>query len=245
MLNYQRRVCELIEKHTTRKVSKALEIGGLPDDREVSRLLLSEIVHDLLSININKNLVDVSDGRYSFKVMDARNIRCGNESFELIYGTAILEHINDLDAFFQSVYDAATKNGLVVFHGGPLWASHWGHHLWIKTKSNVFSFNGTRGENPLPNWSHLFWSKKEMETYLIEKGLTVSDSKAICEMVYDSDTINREPYDNIIQSAIRAGFNIVEVIGEEWKRPPAEVLNKISVDNPSIGSMYLVLKKYN
>jgi len=64
-----------------------------------------------------------------FAGMDAMSLGFANSSFDLIYSEAVLEHITDMDRFFQESYRVLRRGG--VFHAdfGPLWHTCGGPHV--------------------------------------------------------------------------------------------------------------------
>jgi ubiquinone/menaquinone biosynthesis C-methylase UbiE len=59
-----------------------------------------------------------------FHVIDALNLPFQDEEFDIIYGSAIVHHLEDLDKFFSEVYRCLKKDGICRFideANSPLW----------------------------------------------------------------------------------------------------------------------------
>ena len=68
-----------------------------------------------------------------FAAIDAHSIPFAPESFDLIYGFAMVHHLPDLDLFFRSVITALKPGGRAVFMDdafAPLW--HYSKQTWLR-----------------------------------------------------------------------------------------------------------------
>ena len=140
----------------------------------------------------------------------------------------------------NKTYRTLKKGGKLILHGAPLWNSHWGHHLWVHIENSRYEFNGN---NPIPDWGHLYYSKNEMFKYLEKKNIPITHIEKIVEMIYDSTLVNRLKYDNIIDSIVKSEFKIIEVIGNNWKKPNEEIFKKLPSDNSNLAEIYMVCSK--
>jgi len=62
--------------------------------------------------------------KIEFHAVDALNLPFQNEEFDIIYGSAFVHHLEDLDSFFSEVYRCLNKNGICRFideADSPLW----------------------------------------------------------------------------------------------------------------------------
>lgn len=247
MENYQLNILNLIKKHCHKDLFEnnsqtiSLEVGGVPEHTALAKSLIIQGKNNkVIQINKRIDLSDRDDKELAYLNMDALSTNFDDNSFDLIFGAAVLEHINHLDIFCQEMYRVLKKGGYLVLHGGPLWNSHWGHHLWVKVGESEYRFN--QNNNPLPNWSHLYFSKEEMRILLKEKNIPKDHIDKIIFWIYESDEINRLGYDEIIKIIQKSDFTIMEVMGMDGQELNNEVYQKTNIDT-KFANIYLVLKK--
>lgn len=89
-------------------------------------------MHALVNISERFDL-DEHRGRLLFASIDAHNIPFVDETFDVIYGFAMVHHLPDLDRFFSSVSAALKPGGYAVFMDdafAPIW--HYSKQTWLK-----------------------------------------------------------------------------------------------------------------
>lgn len=144
-----------------------------------------------------------------------------DESIDVIYGLSVLEHIANPSIFCEQMYKILKPGGIVYLEGNPIWSSPIGHHLWIAawggryqnkaTQNYLFcNFPGYKSYNPLPSWSHLAWSRDQMNLYLTNKGIPSQDIECILDWVYDHDDINRLDIKSIAAAYSKSRFIVLE-----------------------------------
>lgn len=59
--------------------------------------------------------------RMNFNLMDAKKLKFGNSSFDLVILTDVVEHLydNELDVVFSEIYRVLKKDGILVVHTAP------------------------------------------------------------------------------------------------------------------------------
>jgi len=239
MFLYQQLVFDLIGKHLSEDVVDVLEIGGVPTHEDSIAKRLNMRNHSVTQINLRSDLEEKKYDGVQFRSMDANKTTFQDSSFDLIYGTAVLEHLNSFDVFLEEMHRILKKNGILILHGGPLWNSYWGHHLWVHMEGVKYEFNGN---NPIPDWGQLLYSKAEMTELLIEKNLPIDHVNAIIKMIYESKTINRLTYSDLVNLFMRGKFQILEIQCKKWKKPSKELKSKNELIN-DFGEMFVVLSK--
>ncbi|MBL4697707.1 MAG: glycosyltransferase, partial [Phycisphaerales bacterium] len=194
---------EEFERFTDRvdiRGKRILEIGS--DFHLASaRLFMSNGAHSVIATNIGdwKSDEPLPNG-VEFKVCDASDADLEENSFDIIYGIAIIEHIPDFQKLCNSLKRFLKPDGVVYFQGCPLWAGTLGHHVWyssqsaineidpansgVKTPPAEYSFTGN---NPIPDWAHLAMSPDELIELLIADGIPEDDAKGMVSYVHDLD----------------------------------------------------------
>jgi len=178
--------------------------------------------------------------------MDARRTDFPDNHFDIIFSASVLEHLLDIDEFLTEMHRILSPKGLLCLHGGAFWNSAWGHHLWVHTDAESYEFNGN---NPLPDWSHLFMSRAEMLSHLLIKEVIPDHANKIISWVFDSDEINRFTYDDYVKVFNNCDFSIISLTPKNWRKPDASMTRKLSaiygseISNFSIGTAVVVLRK--
>lgn len=241
MEKYKIRIKELITKYQSIESKRILEIGGTPNENEIALELINQCkAKEIFQINIRSDLSDITEGDIKYYNMDARETVFEDNTFDIIYGTAVLEHIHLLSKFFDEMYRVLKYGGMIFLHGGPLWNCKLGHHLWIHTEKNKYEFNSN---NPIDDWSHLYLTPAEMKLSLGNKNLSKDDIERIINGIYYSDIINRVSYQEIMTLIKKSKFELVEIEAQDWGKPQRNIENKISMDYLNIGAVSIVLKK--
>lgn len=133
------------------------------------------------------------------KVGDVSDVACPPESFDIIYGIAVLEHIADLEKVCRAIKTLLRPDGVVYLQGQPLWSGPSGHHVWYHPEPSAESAASAHGRadvpvlyrfdqaerNPIPDWAHLVLGPDEMEGLLIRNGVPASHAAGITRFVYN------------------------------------------------------------
>jgi glycosyltransferase involved in cell wall biosynthesis/SAM-dependent methyltransferase len=136
-----------------------------------------------------------------FKVCDASDANLLENSFDIIYGIAIIEHVPDFHKLCASLKRFLKPDGVIYFQGCPLWAGTLGHHVWysseeteceqelmaaggVKTKPVQYSFTNN---NPIPNWAHLAMQPDELVSLLVNDGIPHEHAAGIVKYVHNLD----------------------------------------------------------
>ncbi len=153
------------------------------------------------------------------------------ESFDVIYGLSIVEHIPSPQVFLDEVHKVLKPGGVAYFEGNPLWSSAKGHHLWVATWGGPYqhrttanylfsSFPQKASTNPLPDWSHLLMSQQQMADHLGSKSLPQRDIDCIIDWVYRSDQVNRLSLSEIAKAYSNSKLVLLEANTVRSKVPP-------------------------
>jgi hypothetical protein len=181
---------------------------------------------------INTNLDDDWRGNVGDAIerrrLDARAIAeaFALGSIDIVFGVAVLEHIDGLDAFFAGVRHALSADGLLYVHGGPIWTSAIGHHLSFTGAAKQYKFSNPQ-TNPIRGWTHLIFDKQSLAEDMIARGVPVDDAQKIATEVYESSDINRVGYHSICRAFDESGLTLIERLDNAFAMPPDDLLAEI------------------
>lgn len=194
---------ELLRSRVDIRGKRVLEIGS--DFHLASaRLFMANGADSVVATNIGDWRSDEPlPDRVEFRVCDASDADLPEQSFDIIYGIAIIEHVPDFERLCKAIKRFLKPNGVVYFQGCPMWAGTLGHHVWYspdqegdfeatfatgggkKSKPMQYSFTEN---NPIPDWAHLAMSPAELELLLVEeKGIPAKHAEGIVKYVYNLD----------------------------------------------------------
>jgi ubiquinone/menaquinone biosynthesis C-methylase UbiE/glycosyltransferase involved in cell wall biosynthesis len=137
---------------------RILDVGC--SDGMICDLLLNERPAALVGIDIMGDVgSNYTDSRITYHQMDAMNMSFENESFDLTFSTATLEHCGDPLRVLHEMKRVTRKGGYCYVQAGPLYYSPFGHHMF-----------GYFDDFP---WIHLCLSREQLVTYCRENRLDV------------------------------------------------------------------------
>lgn len=182
---------------------RVLEVGS--DYHLASaRLFMANGADSVVATNIGDWKSDESlPDRVEFRVGDASDLDLPDQSFDIIYGIAIIEHVPNFERLCKAIKRLLKPDGVVYFQGCPMWAGSLGHHVWYSPdtdgeyeatfaagggkKSKPMQYSFTKN-NPIPDWAHLAMSPEELETLLVEEQqLPHSHAEGIVKYVHNLD----------------------------------------------------------
>lgn len=167
------------------------------------------------------------DGVITTMCLDARGIteRFAPESLDLVYGTAVIEHLNDVEACFGQMFAVLRPGGIAALSGGPIWTGTNGHHVWVTEGEMNYRFTGP---NPIPPWFHLTHDQESLARFLVdEKGLSSAHAEAVAYCVYENGHINRYGYRRLREAAALSGFELYHIGENKTPPPPQDLLAEI------------------
>src|ERR1700761_3211749 len=171
-----------------------LEIGA---DKEgfAAQMLVDAGARHVISTNFGAKWPREAGGPIERMRLDARYMPAtfAAGSVDIVFGVAVLEHIDRLDMFFEGASHVLNGGGTMYAHGGPIWTSAKGHHVGLKGEAMHYRF-GTPQTNPIRDWSHLVLDKKTLAEDLAARDVPPGDAAAIAEQIYEADDRNRIGY---------------------------------------------------
>ena len=167
---------------------KILEIGG-NGNFAVAYSLNNLSEQKVFVVNPDKRMHAIIDDKIEVLSEDACNTSFADNSFDLIIGIAVLEHILDMKTFVKEMYRILTPRGKIFLQGGPIWTSALGHHVFIVNEEMNYTFSGN---NPIIDFEHLLLNESEMLNKLVTKRQIPENNAAkIVDFIYHSPELNR------------------------------------------------------
>ena len=189
---------------------------------------------------VNPDAID--DHRIQFIRSGAEETGLPNESFDLIYGGAVLEHVVAYAQMFRECFRLLRPGGKVLLNGGPLWHSRIGHHVFVVKGSMDYRFNGN---NPVPDFGHLHLSRQEMDLELAKRDIPALHREAIIRMIYEEGSINRALTEDILAAVNSLPWErvSVETDGKD-QLPDRAVLSRIPATRAGRGTSIFAINVY-
>ncbi|MEX0875964.1 MAG: glycosyltransferase, partial [Phycisphaerales bacterium] len=180
---------------------RVLEIGS--DFHLASaRLFMANGADSVVATNIGdwKSDEPLPD-RVKFMVCDASDADLPEQSFDIIYGIAIIEHVPDFERLCKAIKRFLKPDGVIYLQGCPMWAGTLGHHVWYSSdsendKATLAADDGKKTgpiqysfteNNPIPDWAHLAMPPAELEILLVEQGVPAPHAEGIVRYVHNLD----------------------------------------------------------
>ncbi len=204
-----------------------LEIGA--DRHGVSTAMLAETgAARVIGTNFRDDWPEGTDGTVERRRLDARRIA---ESFapgsiDIVFGVAILEHIDGLDAFFAGARHVLAADGILFAHGGPIWTSAKGHHVGFTGEAMEYRF-GNPKTNPIRDWTHLVFNKHGLAQDMIARGIHAGDAEKIAAQIYEDPDRNRIGFRSLCEIFDRSGLTLIERLDNAFAAPPPDLMAQI------------------
>jgi ubiquinone/menaquinone biosynthesis C-methylase UbiE len=186
-----------------RRVQRALEIGAGTGYFTLN-LLRAGLIEDAVATDISQGMLDALDGSARKLGLEVETVRAEaerlpfeDESFDLVFGHAVLHHLPDLDAAFAEFRRVLRPGGLIVFCGEP---SRYGDML--------ASYPKRAGIRAAPVWRQLMRAGERRNGHATPEEQQEHGLEASVD-VHAFTPVQLE------QFALRSGFQQVRVTGEE------------------------------
>lgn len=251
VLEYQKQtLLKLMEMGgvTLLRGKKILEIGG-NGDMAVGKTLYNWSGKKITVVTpdpeLHQNVLD--DQKFELVLRGAEDTQLPDSSFDLIYGCAILEHVLEFERMFRECFRLLKPGGHLLLQGGPHWHSRIGHHLFIVNAEMDYRFSGN---NPVPDFGHLYLSKDEMDIKLADQGIPQSHREVIIRQIYDDTSLNRAYLENILKAFQSLSWDNIEIDTEGVAQPAADILSRIQANQDTsenrvfAENLYIVARKH-
>jgi SAM-dependent methyltransferase len=219
MLQYSAMSQEIIEFCGDLQGKTILEVGC-----GTSKDCLSKYVADNFCI---QNIIAIdplakpfmSETAFEIRPEDIRHTTFADNQFDLIISIAAFEHIPDFEVALSEMYRVLKPGGILYTKFGPIWSGPWGHHLWTKGSSKLFTYSNTS----LPPYCHFLMSEEELRNHCHDvMGLASDDVAAIANFLYHSEDQNRLFYSDYEEIVEKSPFNTLFFYGINKFPLPAE-----------------------
>lgn len=230
MQKYQKNAINSLSTKYDIEGKRILEIGG-DLSHSVASYLVNKGAKHVTSINIDTKF---PTRKISPKI-SARNLSAteltkyyNEEVFDIVFGVAVLEHIDNTSLLLKQIYSVLKNKGLVLLQGGPIWTCSIGHHVWVNCHQNIYRFNN-QINNPIPNWYHLILSPNQMKIYLVEqKNIPTKHAEKIVSYIYDSRDLSRMTHADLLEVFHQSQFKILELLQKYGAKPDYQVLTRLN-----------------
>jgi ubiquinone/menaquinone biosynthesis C-methylase UbiE len=185
------------------RVERSLEIGAGTGYFTLN-LLRAGLIEDAVATDISQGMLDALDAsarRLGLEVetvrAEAERLPFDDESFDLVFGHAVLHHLPNLDAAFSEFRRVLRPGGLIVFCGEP---SRYGDRL--------ASYPKRAGVRAAPFWRYVMRAEERRNGHATPEEHQEHQLEASVD-VHAFTPVQLE------QLALRSGFQQVRVTGEE------------------------------
>ncbi len=208
-----------------------LEIGS--DGKLASAKVLHALTGlDVVASNLTIGGLEKSVGDYPITVHknEIGKLDFPDDSFSMLFGRAVLEHISDMDEFLLECDRVLEPGGVLYLDGGPLFHSPRGHHVAVKGPSGTH-YGFAAMPDLLPNWCQLDSDEETIFRHLTEvKDLPEDDARVVAHYVFNSPEQNRMSASMVIEAFERSPFRGAAYDTMHMKKavPPAHLLERYS-----------------
>jgi SAM-dependent methyltransferase len=246
-MSYKQRAAERIAQVTDLAGKRVLEVGG-GFQFEAARAFLERGAESVTVTNIGHGLTKAEpEPGISVCYADATRLSEFVEGpFDVIFGTAVIEHIPQTARWLAETDQVLGPGGFVYYSGGPIWTCAAGHHIWVNSGGREYRFTRV-ATNPIPSWGHLLYSRDALKELLLSKGVPDQDVAEIDRFVFDSFNINRVTHGEIRRCFAECAMDIVDItekrreISEHMKRLLEEKVGPES--DYGVSGIEFILKK--
>ena len=198
------RVNLLTSADTTKPI---LEIGS--DGQLASAKALHALTGlDVVASNLETGGLASRVGDYPIQIHqnDVGRLDFEDDSFSMLFGRAVLEHISDMDDFLAECDRVLEPGGVLYLDGGPLYHSPRGHHISVKAPSGTH-YGFAKMPDLVPNWCQLDSNEEEIYAHLTNnKDIDAEDARVIANYIFNSPEQNRMSASQVISAFERSPF---------------------------------------
>ena len=184
-----------------------LEIGS--DGKLASAKVLHGLTGlDVVASNLTVSGLESSVGDYPITIHqnEVGVLDFPADSFSMLFGRAVLEHISDMDGFLLECDRVLEPGGVLYLDGGPLYYSPRGHHMAVKGPSGTH-YGFAKMPDLVPNWCQLESNEDEVYDHLVNnKDIDEADARVVANYIFNSPEQNRMSASHVIAAFDRSPF---------------------------------------
>jgi 2-polyprenyl-3-methyl-5-hydroxy-6-metoxy-1,4-benzoquinol methylase len=170
----------------------------------------------------SNNNSELNTDSINFYTLDKFNFK---PAYDLVLSWSVIEHVLDLNKYFDEAIKLLKSNGLLYLQTWPLWNSSQGHHLFdvglnafehieFTDELKLFTHIERIKDNPAYGWSNLEidfdnWKKAAKDSYKSCNRITIDEIQSCIEK-YSLRLLFFKPYFE------DANFNLIP-FGNKWK----------------------------
>lgn len=206
-----------------------LEIGS--DGKLASAKVLHALTGlDVVASNLTTAGLQSSVGDYPITIHqnEVGELDFPDNSFSMLFGRAVLEHISDMDDFLLECDRVLEPGGVLYLDGGPLYYSPKGHHVAVKGPSGTH-YGFAKMPDLVPNWCQLDSDEEQIYQHLIEqRDIDEADARVVAHYIFNSPEQNRMSASMVIAAFERSPFNQLAYDTTHVKKfePPAHLVEQ-------------------
>ena len=226
--------------------SPILEIGS--DGQLASAKVLHALTGlDVVASNLTVKGLEDRVGDYPIRIHqnEVGSLDFPDNSFSMLFGRAVLEHISDLDEFLIECDRVLEPGGVIYLDGGPLFYSPRGHHMAVRGPSGTH-YGFASMPDLLPNWCQLESNEDELFVHLTENtAIDHADARVIAHYVFTSPEQNRLSATQVMDAFERSPFSDLAYDTMHMKKivPPAHLVEKYGEFDLTCNGLAYYLKK--
>ena len=223
-----------------------LEIGSdgqLASAKALHALTGLDVVASNLTVGGLKDRV----GEYPIRIHqnEVGSLDFPDDSFSMLFGRAVLEHISDMDDFLVECDRVLEPGGVLYLDGGPLYFSPRGHHMAVRGPSGThYGFAGM--PDLLPDWCQLESNEDEVFRHLTEeKQIDPEDALVVAHYIFNSPEQNRMSASKVMEAFERSPFDNLAYDTMHMRKitPPPHLLAKYDEFDLTCNGLAYYLKK--
>jgi ubiquinone/menaquinone biosynthesis C-methylase UbiE len=183
---------------------RVLEIGADQKGRNLLRIVNNHKAKEAVGVNL-----DVKDAvlQENCRVMygDMRKTNFDDNSFDVLFSTAVFEHIHNFDVALEEMYRIMKPGGILYSNHGPVWSTSYGHHLWTRYGGVSYTYWNVI----LPPHCHLLMQPEEVMELCLKQGINPEAAKKLTTYIFESEDQNRLMYDDYARIIKASKFEIL------------------------------------
>lgn len=202
--------------------------GQLASSKVLTKVLARPVV--ATNFEIDDLYPRIGEYEISLSIAQPSVLDFPDETFSLIFGRGVLEHIENLGTMLSECFRVLRPGGVLFLEGGPFWSTPRGHHMSIETPSGT-KYGFDTMPDLIPAWFHLTTDESGLGNFLYEEqGIPRTDAQIISNYIFNTSEQNRMRPSEIMQCFTSTGFSQVrfECVSTELS-PSEELLDKFSM----------------